>query len=483
MGSSQAKLSFIPSSEVNLQFTSLAELFFQSAERFAERPAVQDGGVVLRYDELAERVRGFASYLRKTHDKDIVAFSCRKGIPGYIVVLGILASGKAYLPLNRKWPAKRKLEVLSAAGVLSSSLVEHEDLPSAPDCIPRFGFNDSAHAYLMFTSGTTGAPKGILIRQSSVLSYLKSISEILCLKPTDRVSQVFDLSFDLSVHDMFTAWQAGACLVNVSENDCLSPSKTIVDSKLTVWFSTPSIALKQDPSIICQNLRESLFCGEPLPTTVAKAWRIAAPQTRIHNLYGPTEATIGISIKSFEKHDEIPETDHGLVSIGKIIAPNEFRLGLDDELLLRGPQVISSYYQSVESDKFDSQGWYKTGDQVQLAKDDLQFKRRLDDQVKLRGFRLELTEIEAVFSRILGRPSVALVSPEPPQLSQILYLFYIGPELEEDQKLDAFESARELLPEYMMPFDIFSLEKFPLNANGKMDRKSLSRLLFEKQSK
>src|SRR5205807_7600878 len=164
----------------------------------------------------------------------------------------------------------------------------------------RAELDSEAIAYLRFTSGSTGQPKGVAIHHSNVQPYVKYVSDRYSVNEEDRFSQEFDLTFDLSVHDMFVCWERGACLFSVPEKSVMMQAKFIRDHQLTMWFSVPSVIgilgkMRLLPSGCFPSLRYSLFCGEPLLVAYAQLWQKAATNSVIENLYGPTETTIAIS--------------------------------------------------------------------------------------------------------------------------------------------------------------------------------------------
>ena len=147
-------------------------------------------------------------------------------------------------------------------------------------------------AYLLFTSGSTGRPKGVGVTHANATAFLHAVGERYDFGPDDRFSQTFDMTFDLSVFDMFVAWSAGGCLCVPTQRQLIKPGRFIEDHELTVWFSVPSTGvfmrrLGELKEGRYPSLRWSLFCGEPLPVAVADAWARAAPASTVENLYGP----------------------------------------------------------------------------------------------------------------------------------------------------------------------------------------------------
>jgi len=274
-------------------------------------------------------------------------------------------------------------------------------------------------AYVFFTSGTTGTPKGVPITHANVLSYLRGIKSFIEIGPDDRVMQVVDLTFDLSVHDIFLAWTAGACLISIPENGTLLCTRFVEEHSGTHWLSVPSAAalVKQTGLLTSGSmptLKYSLFCGEALPGTVAENWATAAPNSKIFNIYGPTEATVAFSAAPYVPGQAYPPA---IVSLGSAFP--EQRMGLFDEngcriddgvgeICLAGSQLTDGYWNApqITAERFfkaEGERWYRTGDLGKFVPGEgYAFLGRSDRQVKIRGYRVELQEIEnAVRSRRL----------------------------------------------------------------------------------
>jgi amino acid adenylation domain-containing protein len=386
--------------------------------------------------------------------------------------------------LKGRWPQ----HVLVCAGELEPAEAFRPGTPGA----------DSL-AYLLFTSGSTGTPKGVMVAQRNVRHFVDAMVERYGVTEQDRFSQTFDLTFDLSAFDMFVAWERGACLCRPSQKTLLNPGRFIQESKLTVWFSVPSVGvfmkrlgmLKPD---IYPTLRWSLFCGEPLPAEIASAWAHAAPNSIVENLYGPTELTIACTVYRWDAMNSPSECNLGVVPIGwpypgmEAIVVNdslqEVAPGLEGELLMAGPQRCLGYWQDAvktaaafvnvlgRTDVF-----YRTGDRVlrPVGANPLVYLGRLDDQVKIQGYRVELGEVEAHLRQEANvEAAVALGWPVTPSGPTGIVAF-VGDTTLSVEELRA--RLRTKLPGYAVPREIRMLPQLPLNANGKVDRNALLKLL------
>jgi amino acid adenylation domain-containing protein len=498
--------------------------FHAAAAAHPERPALEVAGERLRYGDLAERASILAAAILDREPSGappLTAVYASRSATAFAGVLGALWAGHGYVPLNPGFPLDRLAEMLRRSGA-RVLIVDREraasvaalvgDLPEPPVVIdaeatiaeaagradpvpPPAGAE--AIAYLLFTSGSTGRPKGVGVTHANVTSFLAAIRERYGFGPEGRFSQTFDLTFDLSVFDQFVAWDAGGCLCCPSEAQLLSPARFIRDSELTVWFSVPSLGammrkLRMLKPGAFPTLRASLFCGEPLPVELARAWAAAAPGSRVENLYGPTEATIACTVQPFDPADESGGAAlNGVVAIGApfgatrtmVAGPDlrEVAPGEDGELLLSGPQVTPGYWLDAEKTAAafvrppGTEGiHYRTGDRVRrplAAGEPLLYLGRMDHQIKVMGHRVELGEIEAVLREACGiDAAIAVGWPLTDSGAGGIAVFVADPEAD---VAALRERLAKRLPDYMVPRRFELLEELPLNANGKFDRRAM----------
>lgn len=522
----------------------LHEGFLRSVELFPRRPAVEVDGECLTFEELYARSSSLAATLMHRSGAvgaPLVAVFAHRSITAFVGVLGALLAGRGYVPLNRTFPTSRTRAMLHRSGTealvvdqesvgqldevltgidrkLLIVLPDHKDAGSisvrwpqhdvvaASDLIPaerweptREGFEEAA--YLLFTSGSTGTPKGVMVTHQNVTHFVDTAVERYEITEEDRFSQTFDFTFDLSVFDMFVAWQRGACVCCPTGKSLTVPSEFIADARLTVWFSVPSVAvILKRLGLLKPNrqpqLRWSLFCGEALTVEVAEAWAAAAPKSTVENLYGPTEATIACTVYRWDPHRSPSECELGVVPIGAplagmtaLVVDPELRPvvdGNEGELLMAGPQVTPGYWQDPEktSASFvvppgEQRVFYRTGDRVRRNRPDgpLLYRGRMDGQVQVHGHRVELGEVEAALRLSSGvDAAIALGWPRTPG-GVAGVVGFLG-----DTTVDVEAVRRDLvtrLPRYMVPHQLKLLPSLPVNANGKFDRGALLRLLEE----
>ncbi len=502
-----------------------------------DRPALDLDGRLRCYAEVIDTAFALAAVLdvADSGPTGLVAILAHKSFSAYVAALAAHLAGKGYVPLNIKFPPQRLASMLCRSGagvvvvgseglgVLGSLLeavgperqltvvgAETESFGGLPGAHPTHRFlsgrasaaatlprpcRPDATAYLLFTSGSTGQPKGVPVSFANLDAYLSNVARHFPLEPTDRASQSFDMTFDLSVHDLFATWSAGACLCPVGDTTLVNPARFIRDQRLTAWFSVPSVAMFMARGRSLQpqafpSLRLSLFCGEPLPVATAEAWCRAAPNSRLISLYGPTETTIAIAQHQWGPGNGRDSGRNGLVPIGRVFPTQRYCLLAAGrqvvsgpgrgELCLSGSQVTSGYLNAL--DKTSAQfvhlpeagpdPWYRTGDLVE--EDDrgvLHFIGRIDLQVKVNGYRIELGEVESVLREASGYDGVAAVPwPAAGGTAAGLVAFILG-EASDDRPL--FTACRKALPDYMVPTRIIWTRTLPLNANGKVDRNAL----------
>jgi len=280
----------------------------------------------------------------------------------------------------------------------------------------------------------------------------------------------------------------------------VAPAKFIRDNALSMWFSVPSVVGALTKLRLLQpgdlpSLRFSLFCGEPLPATYAQAWQEAASHSILENLYGPTEATIAISNYRWDSARSPQECLNGIVPIGKVFDEQNARIvdenrqtvasGGIGELCLSGSQVTTGYWNNPEKtcEQFvgmpgdENSRWYRTGDLAKQGQNGcLFYVGRIDHQVKIRGHRVELQEIEEVVRKACGTSQVVSVPwPVRNGSGDGVVAFVSGLESLDHGRILAYCSG--ILPEYMVPKKFYLLAEMPLNVNGKIDRKKLVQML------
>lgn len=489
-----------------------AEGFLTHMRDTPEAPALRIGGRQLSYQALGQLSQGLARAVQATGaEGQACAIYADRSLESYAGVLAALQLGLSYVPLNPKFPAARNLSLLQRAGAgcvicAPEALAQMQELTRGTDiklvALPEAGgplVADLSNpiAYILFTSGSTGTPKGVPISHANLAAYLEAATAVTGYGPQDRFSQTFDLTFDLSVHDMFLCWRVGGELIVPSSKDLEHPADYVQREGVTCWFSVPSLAQKMRlqnslaPGAL-SGIRHSLFCGEALPLDLALEWQ-AATGSGVENWYGPTEATIACLRYALPAEAQQMQGHLGLTPIGDCL-PGMRALVLDEglaevamgaigELYVAGPQLAQSYLADAEKtaaafvDLPQHGGrFYRTGDRVKRASStELHFIDRVDNQIKIRGYRVEIGEIEAQL-RALSGGCMAVVTPLPwksPTPSALMA------SLEGWQGDDAALLAQlaEVLPAYMLPSGLRRAAHFPKNASGKVDRGAIGAAL------
>src|SRR5437868_9102960 len=519
----------------------LSEAFLRSREKFRDHRAISVGGQEISYDDLARRAMSLAATIRRASpstEVPLTAVLAYRSETAYAGILGALLAGHGYLPLNPTFPIDRTRLMLERskcrslivdarsesqlekllAGVscplviicpdqsdvaeLAEKLPKHEVVGAAglADAqqwrLPNIDVNSIA--YLLFTSGSTGQPKGVVVSHANVLHYVNYVTRRCGIASSDRLSQTFDLTFDLSAHDLFVTWATGACLCVPTQKQMIKPGAFINEARLTAWFSVPSTAIfmrrlgELKPGLY-PHLRLSLFCGEALPVEVVREWSSAAPNSVIENIYGPTELTIGCTSYQWDNRTSPAECEQGIVPIGEpfedmeaLIVDEDLRevaVGCEGELLMTGPQLSKGYWYDAEKTKraFVSvkgrQGvYYRTGDRVRRPEPNrpLVYLGRLDNQIKVLGHRVELGEVEAVVRSLSGVDGVVALGWPNGSSADRIEVFLEADSFDTQPLMNQLKTK---LPSYMVPRRIRVLRRFPLNPNGKYDRRALETML------
>jgi amino acid adenylation domain-containing protein/non-ribosomal peptide synthase protein (TIGR01720 family) len=487
----------------------IIELFEDQVRRSPEAIALVFDGKQVTYKQLDDRSNQLANFLiaKGTKPGSNIGLLSHRCVEMIIGMFGILKTGCAYVPLNTEYPRQRLNYIIENSGVSNIVYTDSQLLKSSGlegyQCtdvkkshlspVGASGIKTSIDtcSYVMYTSGTTGQPKGIAVAQRNIIKLVYEVGEI-AIQKSDRVLQWSNYSFDGSVYDIYSSLLKGATLCLIKDSiafDAVELSSIIQREKITVCFMTTALFntfIDVDPAAF-KGLRKLLFGGEKVSANhVQKAFSILGAGKIIH-VYGPTETTV---FASYYCVDSIPED--GAVPIGKPLSNTKLLVlnpekalvpvGVAGELYIGGDGVSLGYVNndSLTEEKFitdsfsdNSQGrLYKTGDMVRwLGNGNIEFLGRLDQQVKIRGYRVELGEIESVLQTCHMVKQAVILTKEDKEGTKSL-VAYVVP-ADEFDKAAVINYLQETLPEYMLPSVWVELAHLPLTTNGKIDKKAL----------
>lgn len=489
----------------------LHELFAAQAARTPDALAIVFEGERLNYQELEQRSNQLAHHLRSLGigPDAVVGVSLPRSPALIVALLGILKAGGAYLPLDPNDPAVRLQLMASDAGarlILTGTGArklttdcpqidldaQASDIALAPTSVMRSAATGSNLAYIIFTSGSTGRPKGVMVPHRGVVNMLRWLAEFVGMTHEDGVPHRMSVGFDFSVQEIFLPLITGARLLLAAPVAAAKGRSVVsqleVDAAATVVSFVPSVLeswLQTRPAGSAMSARAVICCGEALPgatvTRLRSNW-----DGMVCNLYGPTEASV------FSSGMVCGPAEHAIEPIGGAI-PNVCLYVLNEqlepvaakvpgELYIGGVGLARGYVgrPGMTADRFVASPFgvgeriYRTGDLARCLPDgSLEYAGRVDRQVKLRGHRIELEEIE---SRLLAIPAIreaaVVVCDSAGRERQLVAFMVRDPTL----SLEPAAIRRHLeveLPHYMVPADFVFLERFPLSANGKLDRSAL----------
>lgn len=482
----------------------LAEVFRALSERDAQSPFLFEEDRTISYGEFRECVAYWAQVLRDkgVRPRDRVGLYIPNSIEAVIAVYAIAACGATYVPLSVEDPFHRLALTVKDADLKLTLATQTSPFPLAnAECLllnkdsgrlPSIEFSglcDNHPLYIIYTSGSTGVPKGVVISSGCLGHFTRWICSYLDVQAQDVFLGHARLTFDLSLFHLFAPVLRGASVRLVTQPvDLAYPGASIGDRVSLAMFVPRVTGLMQQAGQLkpglYPKLRHVIFCGERLHAYQANAWIENLPHVQIHNMYGPTETTVVCTYHSLRKG--VPVEDP--ISIGIPIEGNtatlfdangEIQEGeAFGELILSGPQISPWDYWRKETDRYFDHDTlkrcFRSGDAVRRMDDGLLYwEGRVDDQIKVRGFRIELTDIEASLSDPKLNESACVYDPESERLFLVFCAKPAIQSTEAERRLR--ELAIERLPAHMRPQKYFSLNELPRTANGKTDRRALLR--------
>lgn len=471
----------------------------------------------------------------------LVMILLERSIETYIAILGILKAGAAYLPVDPGTPPERVRSMLAQSKVQavltksrflaqseaqganwlvtldelkafqkarrrSGKVFEREDIALCPDADLPLRSSPTDLAYVIYTSGSTGTPKGVMIEQRSVVNLISWTRKTFGLTHQSRLTQNYSIAFDASVQEIFSAWASGATLYPIPEDIQVNPSLFVPwlrEHAISYWDTIPSLwyqiihfiaSQPAEERIAFPQLKVLVLGGEVLHADKIQEWLgLVKHEHNIYNVYGPTEATVTTTC-----YQVSPDEQRSSVAIGQPVENAEVFL-LDEKLRPCGPgtegeiwiggmglargylnaeELTRSSFLSLDPAGNGQQRLYRTGDFGRLLPSgNLEFVGRRDEQVKVRGYRIELAEIETALRNCGGiRDAVVLLKDELESRKIIAYYTLVQEEISADELREAL---KEKIPHYMLPHHFIKLTAIPLTANNKIDKTALLRFAHE----
>ena len=516
----------------------------QQSEACPERIAIVSRSERVTYGQLEQASNSLARLLKDAgcQKGDRICFLIPKSPAALVSMLGILKAGCMHVPLDPSSPASRLARIVQACrprailaggqgmALLDEVLPRLKDIPKPfvgwmePDAVAEqevgtdFSWRDlrsyASHpldyrnsiedpAHILFTSGSTGNPKGVVITHSNVIHFIRWAVRYFQISPTDKISSHPPLHFDLSTFDVFGTFSVGAELHLVPMEFNLLPHKLsefIRTSELTQWFSVPSLLTYMAKLDVVKTndfptLKRLLWCGEVFPTPALMYWMKQLPTVQFTNLYGPTEATIASSYYTVSQY---PEDERAAVPIGTACDGEELLVlgdglkplpsGEIGDLYIGGVGLSPGYWENQEQtdavflrdprSSDPSARIYKTGDLAKVGKDGLvYFIGRVDSQIKSRGYRIELGEIETALNAMHLTEACAVVAVKTDGFEgYVICCAYVAPKGSDLAPASLRTELGKTIPPYMLPARWMALDQMPLNVNGKYDRMKLKDL-------
>ncbi|XAK55835.1 amino acid adenylation domain-containing protein [Bacillus inaquosorum] len=491
----------------------ISQLFEQQAARTPKASALVIGDKTLTYQELDEWSNGIAHTLRSRGVKPdtSVGIMMPRSFSMVAAILGVWKAGGCYVPIDPEYPSERKRYILSDSGTKLLMTVNEADWRADDDFegeiltvenaetydqspLPQVS---SAHhlAYIIYTSGTTGRPKGVMVEHRNVISLLKHQNLPFEFGHEDVWTFFHSYCFDFSVWEMFGALLNGSTLVVVSKETARDPQAfrlLLKKERVTVLNQTPTAfygLMHEDQNHSDRlNIRYVIFGGEALQPGMLQSWNDKYPHTELINMYGITETTVHVTVKKLSADDIAANRSN----IGRPLSTlqayvmdahmNLQPIGVPGELYIGGEGVARGYLNRDEltADRFVPNPYlpgdrlYRTGDLAKrLSNGELEYVGRIDDQVKVRGHRIELGEIQAALLQHPIIKEAAVITRKDEQGQTAVYAYMVTTDQQAANTSNIRASLKTMLPDFMLPARLIQIDSIPLTVNGKLDQKAL----------